>query len=425
ELIFYRSTQNQQKSHYILLELAPALEAEKQRRSKFSAALSVVDDNSEEIEGCTIPTFDDHANVELPEFIKLCFNFTVQEFKDLFIMTPGTTNITCHKITTNGPPLAHNNAEFQWTEECNNAFESIQKRLTEAPVLAFPRFDRQAGLAIENVRQAQQNDAMIQKLRSALEISQCPQAKQEWRKQLLRRNNCYLLVVQDYFSKWPEPIPIPDRQQELQRKWINCFACMESQTIVHSDQGWNFVSTIFRQTLEAFGIKKSHTTAYHPEGDGMVERLNRSLLQLLRTYAQRQDDWEKHLPLYQETLQAKLAELQDLVEAHIVESAKRHKCGCPFQLDPRWEGKWKVKIMKSPVTMEITDVEEDVNSGVQHTQRVAPLHNVQLEAPLVEDFDFGSPPPVANLPTLPPQPVQPEPPPPLPTHSLHRSSQAQ
>ena len=28
---------------------------------------------------------------------------------------------------------------------------------------------------------------MIQKLRSALEISQCPQAKQEWRKQLLRR----------------------------------------------------------------------------------------------------------------------------------------------------------------------------------------------------------------------------------------------
>ncbi|KAL5477560.1 hypothetical protein EMCRGX_G024372 [Ephydatia muelleri] len=90
--------------------------------------------------------------------------------------------------------------------------------------------------------------------------------------------------------------------------------------------------------------------------------------------------------------------------------------------------------MKSLVTMEITDgkrtkvvhvnrlqprihpsVEEDVNSGVQHTQRVEPLHNVQWEAPLVEHFDFGSQPPVANPPTLPPQPVQPEPPPPLPT----------
>ena len=49
--------------------------------------------------------------------------------------------------------------------------------------------------------------------------------------------------------------------------------------------------------IEAFGIKKSHTSAYHPEVDEMVERLTRSLLQLLRTYAQRQDDWEKHLPL--------------------------------------------------------------------------------------------------------------------------------
>ena len=314
---------------------------------------------------------------------------------------------------------------------------------------------------------------------------------------LSNRNNRYLLVVQDYFTKWPEAIPIPDQTAaRITKEMVKLFCMYGIPDIVHSDQGRNFESTIFRQTLAAFGTKKSHTTAYHPEGDGMVERLNRSLLQLLRTYAQRQDDWEKHLPLvlyayrtsthsstgtspfqlmygrqpksctfssftgydalqYQETLQAKLAELQDLVEAHIVESAKRHKgaydqksaerrfktgdlvwLSIPTagKLDPRWEGKWKVKIMKSPVTMEITDgkrtkvvhvnrlqpriqpsVEEDVNSGVQHTQRIEPLHNVQWEAPLVEHLDFGSPPPVANPPTLPPQPVQPEPPPPLPT----------
>eukprot|EP00731_Ephydatia_muelleri_P002499 Em0001g2499a len=119
---------------------------------------------------------------------------------------------------------------------------------------------------------------------------------------------------------------------------------------------------------------------------------------------------------------AKLADLQDLVEAHIVESAKHHKgaydqksaerrfntgdlvwLSIPTagKLDPRWEGKWKVKIMRSPVTMEITD-----------GKRTKVVH---WEAPLVEHLDFGSPPPVANPPTLPPQPVQPEPPPPLPT----------
>ena len=66
---------------------------------------------------------------------------------------------------------------------------------------------------------------------------------------------------------------------------------------VHSDQGRNFESAILKQSLYAFGISKSHTTAYHPEGDGMVERFNRSLLQLLRTYVETESDWEKHLPL--------------------------------------------------------------------------------------------------------------------------------
>ena len=44
--------------------------------------------------------------------------------------------------------LTHNNVEFQWTEECNKAFESLKNRLIQAPVLAFPRFDRYAGTMI-------------------------------------------------------------------------------------------------------------------------------------------------------------------------------------------------------------------------------------------------------------------------------------
>ena len=49
--------------------------------------------------------------------------------------------------------------------------------------------------------------------------------------------------------------------------------------------------------LTAFGIEKSRTTAYHPQGDGMVERFNRSLLQLLRCYTQQEEDWEQYLLL--------------------------------------------------------------------------------------------------------------------------------
>ena len=48
-----------------------------------------------------------------------------------------------------------------------------------------------------------------------------------------------------------------------------------------------------------FGIKKNHTTpyTYHLMGDGLVERINRSLLTLLRSFVDKKEDWKKHLQL--------------------------------------------------------------------------------------------------------------------------------
>jgi len=65
---------------------------------------------------------------------------------------------------------------------------------------------------------------------------------------------------------------------------------------IHSDQDSNFESTIFTQVLQVFGVRKSHTTPYHPQGDGMMERFNRTLLQLLWAYVTSNSDWEVYLP---------------------------------------------------------------------------------------------------------------------------------
>ena len=42
----------------------------------------------------------------------------------------------------------------------------------------------------------------------------------------------------------------------------------------------------------AFGVTKSHSTSYHPMGDGLVERMNGSLPSLIRTYTDSRHDWE-------------------------------------------------------------------------------------------------------------------------------------
>ena len=90
------------------------------------------------------------------------------------------------------------------------------------------------------------------------------------------QHNKYLLVVQDYFTKWAEAIPMLDQTAvHIMQELVKIFSALGIPRIVHSDQGQNFESTLLKQTLSAFGIHKSHTTPYHPQGDGMVERFNR------------------------------------------------------------------------------------------------------------------------------------------------------
>ena len=232
------------------------------------------------------------------------------------------------------------------------------------------------------------------------------------------KNNRYLLVVQDYFTKWVEAIPLPDQTAgRITDALTKIFTTLGFPEILHSDQGRNFESTILRQTLEAFGVQKSRTTAYHPQGDGMVERFNRSLLQMLRTYVRAESDWEPYLPLmlfayrtaihsstgvspfelmfgrpscisdlpsnnafdagsYPLCLRSKLAKLQDIVEPNVAQASHRQKSSYdrsthPHQfqvddpvwlsiptagkLDPRWEGRWKIQSIKGAGIYKISD----------------------------------------------------------------------
>ena len=66
---------------------------------------------------------------------------------------------------------------------------------------------------------------------------------------------------------------------------------------LHSDQGKNFESKLFHELCKLTGIDKSKTTPFHPRSDGQTERMNRTLLQMLRTTAsEHANNWPAYLP---------------------------------------------------------------------------------------------------------------------------------
>ena len=80
---------------------------------------------------------------------------------------------------------------------------------------------------------------------------------------------------------------------------VNEFVCRFGVPLkLHSDQGTNFESAMFREMCLLLSIKKTRTTPLHQESDGMVERYNRILkTQLSLFVAEHKKDWDKYVPL--------------------------------------------------------------------------------------------------------------------------------
>ena len=111
----------------------------------------------------------------------------------------------------------------------------------------------------------------------------------------------YLLTVRDSFSKWVEALPVKDSTTETTLQHLNkdFFARFGYPEQIHTDQGPQFMSHLFRAFCKDLNIKHTNTLAYNPKSNGQVERMHRDLAAIIRalTNAEESDGaWEVVLP---------------------------------------------------------------------------------------------------------------------------------
>ncbi|XP_071650022.1 uncharacterized protein [Temnothorax longispinosus] len=68
---------------------------------------------------------------------------------------------------------------------------------------------------------------------------------------------------------------------------------------VHTDQGKNFESRLFAELMDLLGIRKTRTTALHPQSDGQVERQHQTITNYLAKYISgNQRDWDQWILMF-------------------------------------------------------------------------------------------------------------------------------
>ena len=112
------------------------------------------------------------------------------------------------------------------------------------------------------------------------------------------KGNSYVMVVGDYYTRWMEALAIPNQEAStVAEKLVDeVFLRFSPPEQLHSDQGHQFESTLMAEICKILQIKKTRTTPYHPQCDGLVECFNRTLLSMLATSTENHPfDWEQQL----------------------------------------------------------------------------------------------------------------------------------
>jgi hypothetical protein len=94
----------------------------------------------------------------------------------------------------------------------------------------------------------------------------------------------WILTTTDYFTKWIEAIPTRNATDKvimtfLEENIFSRFGCPRKLVI---DNAQDFKSNAMIQFCDKYNIKLVHSTPYYPQGNGLAESSNKSLIRIIK-----------------------------------------------------------------------------------------------------------------------------------------------
>lgn len=136
----------------------------------------------------------------------------------------------------------------------------------------------------------------------------------------------YILAILDTFSKYIKLYALKRATTKAVLKHLkdDFIQKMGTPETILTDNGTQFTSKAWSDQLKILNIKNTHSSKYHPQSNP-VERYNREIGQLLRTYCSNQHSkWPNYLKVIEFWMNKVRSEITETTPIQIIEGT-RHK----------------------------------------------------------------------------------------------------
>ena len=175
--------------------------------------------------------------------------------------------------------------------------------------------------------------------------------------------NQYALVFFDYLTKWVEVVAIPDQKAEtIARIFVEYVVC--GYGVPHellSDCSTNLLSELVLEVCKLFNVQKLNTSGYHPQTNGLCERFNSTIIQMLaKTLERCGHGWDRHLPY-----------VLNAYRVSVQESTKESPFFLLYGRDPTLPTLEALSRERSPYTFDLDDYKTELMTGLNSAWKSA------------------------------------------------------
>ena len=198
---------------------------------------------------------------------------------------------------------------------------------------------------------------------------------------LTQAGNKYAVVFIDYLTKWVEVFAVADQTAEtVARLFVEGVVCRHGvpQELL-SDRGGNFLSALMQEVCRLMGVKKLNTSGYHPQCNGLVERFNSTLIQMLAKVTKNPKDWDQCLPY--------------VVYAYHTaaqESTKESPFFLMYGRDPQIPTVEALSTPSTPYTVDLDDYQSELITGLSDAWEAAAEHIKVAQCHQKRMYDRGA-----------------------------------